>query len=131
MFKRIRRSQSEVRTLIGSGTRVVGDVDFVGGMHLDGRVEGNVRGDGPGAVLTIGAHGVVDGSVEVPAVLLEGTIHGDVVAAQRVELASTSRVVGNVFYDVIEMADGAEVDGRLVHLEHGPGTAEDPASGPV
>jgi cytoskeletal protein CcmA (bactofilin family) len=51
----------------------------------------------------------------VPNVLLNGTIKGDVKATKRVELGSNARVVGNVQYNLIEMAIGAEVNGKLIH----------------
>jgi cytoskeletal protein CcmA (bactofilin family) len=47
--------------------------------------------------------------------LLNGTVKGDVDASQRVELGSKARVVGNVQYKLIEMAIGAEVNGKLIH----------------
>jgi cytoskeletal protein CcmA (bactofilin family) len=36
-----------------------------------------------------------------------------------VELGPTARVIGNVYYDLIEMAIGAEINGKLVHQADG------------
>jgi cytoskeletal protein CcmA (bactofilin family) len=124
MFNSRDKARNEISTLVGSGTRIVGDVDFAGGLHLDGQVYGNIRGvEGAEAILTVGPEGVVEGSVEVDQVLLDGTVRGDVVASDRVELGAASRVIGNVVYRVIEMASGAEVNGSLIH--HDPAQPQD------
>ena len=51
--------------------------------------------------------------------MLNGIVRGDVVASQRVELGPTARVIGNVYYNLIEMAIGAEINGKLVHQPEG------------
>ncbi len=66
-------------------------------------------------MLSISERGHVEGAVIVPNVLLNGTVKGDVQAARRVELGSNARVVGNVQYNLIEMAMGAEINGKLIH----------------
>ncbi len=58
---------------------------------------------------------MVEGSVSVPHVVLNGTVKGDVSARERVELGTTARVIGNVYYNLIEMAIGAEINGKLIH----------------
>ena len=66
-------------------------------------------------MLSIAEQGVVEGSVSVPHVVLNGTVKGDVSARERIELGTTARVIGNVFYNLIEMAIGAEINGKLIH----------------
>jgi len=115
MFKQKRREPA-ISTLVGSDTRVNGDIEFVGGCLIDGYVKGNVRSlNDEDATLSISERGCVEGAVVVPNVLLNGTVKGDVDASQRVELGSKARVVGNVQYKLIEMAIGAEVNGKLIH----------------
>ncbi len=107
---------ARVNTLIGQQTEIRGDVHFTGGLHVDGKVKGNVIADGDeGAMLTVSEHGEVEGEVRVPTMTLNGTVKGDVYATERVELAPRARVYGNVYYNLIEMAMGAEVNGNLVH----------------
>ena len=55
----------------------------------------------------------------MPYVVLHGIVKGDVFASQRVELGPTARVIGNVYYNLIEMAIGAEINGKLVHRPEG------------
>jgi cytoskeletal protein CcmA (bactofilin family) len=105
---------------VGSNTRISGDLHFAGGCHIDGTVKGNVSADPESqAALSISEGGNVDGGVTVPYVVLNGIVRGDVFASQRVELGPTARVIGNVYYNLIEMAIGAEINGKLVHQPDG------------
>ncbi len=111
-------TQTEISTLLGKETRITGDVEFTGGLHVDGTVVGNVYAAadaGDDASLSVSEGGVVEGSVNAPEVVLNGTVKGDVTATHRVELGPTAKVIGNVVYQLIEMAIGAEVNGKLVH----------------
>lgn len=122
MFGRKKRRQgvSVVDTLVGSNSEVNGDVHFEGGCHIDGIVKGSVRADPEsGSALSISEDGTVEGGVTVPYLELNGIVRGDVVANQRVELGPTARVIGNVYYNLIEMAIGAEINGKLVHQPDG------------
>lgn len=115
MFKSKPRPQ-RIDTLIGAGTRIIGDVQFSGGFHVDGHIKGNV--DAPpesGATLSVSDSGVIEGAVAVPNVILNGTVNGDILAHDRVELGATARVTGNVYYALIEMEMGAEINGKLIH----------------
>lgn len=116
MFKRSKPKPHRIDTLIGATTRIIGDVQFSGGFHVDGHIKGNV--DAPpdsGATLSVSDAGVVEGSVAVPNVILNGTVKGDILAHDRVELGATARVTGNVYYGLIEMEMGAEINGKLIH----------------
>ena len=116
MFTRDSRPP-HIDTLIGKGVRVEGDIDFLGGMHLDGAIAGNVRSNAaPGSTLSVSETGSIEGSVEVPNVILQGQVRGDIHAAERVALGATARVEGDVYYGVIEMTVGAQIMGKLVRL---------------
>jgi len=116
MFKRRDNDDKpEVETLIGKSASVHGDVEFSGGLHIDGRVTGSVRArPGAPAALSVSEHGVIDGSVEAPSVVLNGRVNGDIIGSVRVILGAKARVQGNVHYSEIEMALGAEISGKLV-----------------
>ncbi|HLY52106.1 MAG TPA: polymer-forming cytoskeletal protein [Steroidobacteraceae bacterium] len=116
MFSREPRPP-HIDTLIGKGVRVQGDIDFLGGMHLDGAIAGNVRSDSaPDSTLSVSETGSIEGSVDVPNVILQGQVRGDIRAAERVVLGATARVEGDVYYGVIEMTLGAQIMGKLVRI---------------
>jgi cytoskeletal protein CcmA (bactofilin family) len=116
--KRKKRHPTKIDSLIGPNTRVLGDVCFSGGLHVDGTVKGNVYSNGQeSAVLTVSDHGTIEGEVRVPYVILNGVVLGDVHAREHIDLAAKARVQGDVHYGLMEMAMGAEVNGKLVHTE--------------
>lgn len=114
-----RDSRPRIDTLIARETRVAGDVEFQGGLHVDGRIAGDVRAlhaAARTASLSVSETGVIEGAVEVPDVELRGRVKGDIRASARLVLGATARVEGNVYYGVIEMTLGAQIMGKLVRL---------------
>jgi cytoskeletal protein CcmA (bactofilin family) len=107
---------ARIETVIGEQTRLEGDLHFAGGLHVDGTIKGNILAE-PGVdnMLTVSERGRIEGDVRVPNLVLNGSVEGDVYASERVELASHARVTGDVYYNLLEMAMGAEVNGSLVH----------------
>jgi cytoskeletal protein CcmA (bactofilin family) len=115
MFGRGSKRSAPVEILIGRTARIRGDIDFAGGLHLDGTVAGHVRADAASAsTLSISETGCIEGSAEAGSVILNGTVKGDIRATGRVVLGPRSKVHGDVHYGVIETALGAEILGRLV-----------------
>lgn len=108
---------AEVDTLIGKGTTVKGDMVFEGGLHIEGAVVGNIRAqtEGGSAMLILNDSGSVEGDVEVSNMLINGAVKGDIYASGHAELAPNARITGNVYYQTIEMASGAQINGNLVH----------------
>ncbi|MDZ7642816.1 MAG: polymer-forming cytoskeletal protein [Woeseiaceae bacterium] len=120
MFGRKHRPHTVIDTLVGGNSKVNGDLHFAGGCHVDGVVKGSVTADIESeSALTVSEDGTIEGGVTVPFVVLNGIVRGDVTASQRVELGPTARVIGNVYYNLIEMAIGAEINGKLVHQPDG------------
>jgi cytoskeletal protein CcmA (bactofilin family) len=102
-------------SLISHGTIIRGDVRFTGTLHVEGRIEGSVLGEGANAVFTLSEHGQIQGEVRVPHAMINGQVHGDIYASERLEMAAQARVVGDVRYSSLEMAAGAQVNGRMAH----------------
>jgi len=131
MFKPKPSKKAEIDTLVGAKTRINGDVEFVGGFHLDGYINGNVKSEwGSGATLSVSEQGCIEGSVIVTNMVLNGIVKGDIEASDRVELGPKARVLGSVHYTTIETAVGAQISGKLIHLaKAGPGSGDSPADG--
>ncbi|MFN2360858.1 MAG: polymer-forming cytoskeletal protein [Marinobacter sp.] len=111
-----RRPTGHFDTLVSSRTTVEGDVHFSGGLHVDGTIRGRVVAEeGGDAVLRVSEVGSVEGDIVAPHVIVNGTVYGDVYASTHLELAEKASIHGNVYYNLIEMAMGASVNGSLVH----------------
>jgi cytoskeletal protein CcmA (bactofilin family) len=129
MFSR-ETKQARIDTLIGKAARIQGDIEFAGGLHLDGAVIGNVRSDrAPTSTLSVSQGGSIEGMVDVPNVRLDGTVKGDIYAPGRVVLGATARVEGNLYYGVIEMTLGAQIMGKLTQVTPSEGSGASRAAG--
>ena len=108
----------KIATVIGSGTEVVGNIFFSGGLHVDGRIQGDVQAEPDStSALTLSEKGVIEGDIRVPNVVVNGEVTGDVYGSHRVELAPKAKVTGTVYYNMLEMAMGASVNGQLIHTD--------------
>ena len=112
------RAGHAMETLVGPRVLIRGDVNFSGGLYVEGRIVGKVIAEeGAPAVLSVAEAGLVEGEVRAPVVVICGQLRGDVHAAERVELHANARVQGNIYYKVVEMAAGAMLTGRLIHAD--------------
>ncbi|MGK0405726.1 MAG: cytoskeletal protein CcmA (bactofilin family) [Oleispira sp.] len=107
---------SHYDTLISPKTEIVGDVKFKGGLQVEGVVKGNLIAEaGSGAVVRISDSGRVEGQINVPNVVVNGAVVGNIYASEYIELAKKARIQGDVYYHMMEMVLGAEVNGKLIH----------------
>lgn len=112
------KKTTRMDTLVGPQSEVSGDVKFTGGLHIEGTIKGNVIAENDGnSLVQLSESGTIEGEVRAPFIVLNGVVIGDVHGGEHVELASKARVAGNVYYNLIEMAVGAEVNGKLVHTQ--------------
>ncbi|MDH5388824.1 MAG: polymer-forming cytoskeletal protein [Gammaproteobacteria bacterium] len=116
---------SKIETLIGHDIEIRGDVKFNGGLHLDGKIIGNaIAENGGNSVFIVSDKGCVEGDISVSYAIINGEVIGNVYASEKLELSGRARITGNVHYSLLEMASGAEVNGKMVHesekklLEH-------------
>ena len=91
--KTAQREGFAIDTLIGPDMTVRGDLEFSGGLYVEGRVIGKVLAvSGKPASLVLGESGSIEGEVHVPVVIVNGSLVGDVHASERIELAPKARV---------------------------------------
>jgi cytoskeletal protein CcmA (bactofilin family) len=113
--------RTRIDTLIGKNSRIDGDLRYKGGLHVDGEIRGNVHAEeGSESMLSLSQHGTIRGEVKVPHISVNGTVEGDVHAEKRLELGAEARITGDVYYNLIQIAVGATVNGKLVHKPVGP-----------
>jgi len=113
------KPQGRIDTLIGAGTLVEGNIRFTGGLRIDGEVKGNVEAaDGASAaMLVLSEQARVEGLVAVAHLVTNGTVVGQVSVLESLEMQARSKIVGDVEYSLIEMHQGAVVEGRLNHRD--------------
>ena len=112
MFER--NAKNPIDTLIGASTRIEGDLLFCGGLRIDGHVRGNVTGEpGEPTHVVLGEAGRIDGEVRCSSLVVSGEINGPVYVSEMLEIQPKARIVGEVYYKVLEMHSGALVQGQL------------------
>ena len=104
-----------IDTLIGQKTTFKGDVEFSGGLRVDGRVNGNIIArDDTSSTLVLSEMSEVEGNIKVPHVIVNGSVRGNIKSSAHIELQPNSRIVGDVHYKGVEMQLGATINGSLV-----------------
>ena len=103
-----------IRTLIGEGTTIAGEIRFQDGLRIDGEVQGNVLAQGDGrSLLVISEKARVTGKVRAGHVIINGSVVGPVTAEDLLELQPKARIEGDVEYAALEMHQGALITGQL------------------
>ena len=100
-------------TLISSETTITGDITFTGQLDIEGTVIGSVQSASGDAVLRVVSGGRVAGEIKVPHATVNGKVEGDVHSSERLVLSEQAVIDGDVYYNLIEMAAGAKVNGGL------------------
>jgi cytoskeletal protein CcmA (bactofilin family) len=119
-----KKKQPPIRTLVGEGTVIHGELRFTEGLRIDGEVQGDVVavGDGP-SIVVISEKARVIGKVTGGHVIVNGSVQGPIRSTELLELQPKAAVVGDVRYEVLEMHQGATIDGELRPM----GATEKPA----
>ncbi|MFT3967286.1 MAG: polymer-forming cytoskeletal protein [Sphingobium sp.] len=97
-------------SLLGTDVSIRGDVEASVDLHVDGRVEGNIVC----AALAQGPESHVVGNVTARSARIAGHVEGGITADELIVEAS-ARIAGDVVYETISIAPGAQVAGRFTH----------------
>ena len=101
-------------TSIGEGTVITGELRFADGLRIDGEVVGDVVAAGEGySILVISEKARVTGKVNAGHVIVNGTVIGPIHSSDLLELQPKAQITGDVRYEVLEMHQGATIDGEL------------------
>jgi len=95
-------------SFIGPEVIISGDLATDAQLHVDGRIDGNVRC----AQLCQGAEGIISGNIHAEEVRLAGTVEGTV-SASSIAIEASARILGDIAYDTISIEAGARIEGRL------------------
>ena len=116
-FKKNNKAQNRIDTLISTETLIEGNIQFSGGLRVDGTIRGDVtESSATSSTLIIGEHGRIDGAVKVSKLFILGKVVGPVKASQSIELQTKAKVLGDLHYKSLEMHTGAVIEGKLVFI---------------
>ena len=94
-------------SVIGKGLKITGQLESTEELHIDGEVEGDVRG----VSVKVGQSGRIRGVVYGDEVELSGNLNGKI-EARKVVLTGTARINGDVLHQDIRIESGAYFDGQ-------------------
>jgi len=100
---------------VGNGTVLTGETSFQAMLRIDGHLTGRVSSES--GTLIVGSSGKVDANIAVAAAIISGTVNGDIVATEKLELGRTARVVGNIQTPRLVIEDGAVFEGGCTMLK--------------
>ncbi|MCB2188316.1 MAG: polymer-forming cytoskeletal protein [Deltaproteobacteria bacterium] len=117
-----RKREGEVTVFLGGDSQLEGVLTFHGQARLDGAFRGEIRGDG---LLMVGPEAKIEATVEAAAVVVSGSVKGDVVASERIELRTPGRLMGNITAPLVVMDEGVLFEG---HCRMADGSADERAA---
>ena len=109
---------------VGSGTAITGEATFKSLLRIDGKFSGRIAS--PSGTLIVGAGGVVDANIEVSVATIQGTVNGDIIATQRIELGRAGKLNGNIQTPSLMIEQGAVFEGSCKMIQQ-KAAAEKPA----
>jgi cytoskeletal protein CcmA (bactofilin family) len=112
---------SEVTTLLGRGSEFEGKLSFEGTVRIDGKLTGEIFTDD---VLIVGEGAEVSAEINVGAIVVEGTVHGNIQAKRSVEIRTPGRVRGNITTPSLFIEKGVVFDGHCQMEPSAPSTGK-------
>ena len=109
--------RAQINTLIGKGTTVEGIVNFSGGLHVVGTIDGGAVSDQDDSVLIISEEALVKGDIKVKHLIVNGQVDGEIYVDGKVELFDKARINGDIHYKILELPVGAQVNGKLIRID--------------
>ncbi|MDX8392633.1 MAG: polymer-forming cytoskeletal protein [Mariprofundaceae bacterium] len=120
---------NNIETIIGQHASFTGELEFEGAVRIDGRFDGNIRSQN-GGTLIVSEVAKITGEVEVPNLVLHGTIRGNVRARESLKITATGKLIGDVEYHVISLSEGASINGRCNRMDEKQRTAAETTAKP-
>jgi cytoskeletal protein CcmA (bactofilin family) len=113
-----KRKSPPIRTLVGEGTVITGELRFSDGIRIDGEVRGDVIAVGSEHnLVVISEKARVQGKIKAGHVIINGEVHGPVQSDELLELQPKAKIFGDVRYEALEMHQGASISGELRPLD--------------
>jgi cytoskeletal protein CcmA (bactofilin family) len=100
---------------VGHGTTLTGETNFQMMLRVDGHLTGTVSSDG--GTLLVGTQGQVDANISVATAMVNGTVNGDILATEKIQLGRTAKVIGNIQAPRLVLEDGALLEGGCTMIK--------------
>ncbi len=98
-------------TILGEKTRFSGTLKFTEDLHIAGKFEGTIDAEG---ILLVRKGAICKADyVRAASIVVEGVVHGDLTAGDRVDMHAGSSVHGNVTASRLKIADGVDFEGSV------------------
>ncbi len=105
----IKKDDDQIKAYMGEDTVFNGSLNFDGTVRIDGKFEGKVITED---TLIIGETGYLMAEITAGTVICMGQVEGTIVASKKVEIHSTSKVLGNIKSPAIDIELGGILDGN-------------------
>jgi cytoskeletal protein CcmA (bactofilin family) len=113
MFKNEREltGEQETETVIAPSVRVEGDFVSEGNVRIEGNVTGSIQ---TARDLIVGENAKITADIQARNGTVAGELHGNLRVFDRLELAATARIHGDIQAKVLSVAPGAMMRGQLI-----------------
>ncbi len=108
---------SDIITVLGASTSFSGTLTFDSSLMIRGHFDGNI--DAKGELFIDEGASVDVGKMRAMSIVVGGSIHGDMEAADKIELRSSAQVRGNVKTVKLRISDGVLFEGRCEMVRDG------------
>jgi cytoskeletal protein CcmA (bactofilin family) len=103
-------SSTETKTVIGSKTKISGEISGTENITIDGQVEGVIRLEG--ASITVRPEGIVRAALSAQEIIVMGRVEGEIRSTGLLHLRSNAVVQGDIFAARLAIEDGATLKGQ-------------------
>jgi cytoskeletal protein CcmA (bactofilin family) len=101
--------QEQVGTIVGRDTQIKGTITGVSGMRIDGNIEGNIETQGE---ISIGEMATVVADIKAKAVVVAGSVKGNVTAEEKIEIMSSGKIEGEIVSATLVINEGGQFNGK-------------------
>lgn len=98
------------KNVLGSDVEIKGDLKFSGEMAFDGKIDGEIRGEG---ALLLGESSVVMGNIEAQSAVIRGKVTGNIVTREKLEVKAKTELFGDVRAARLSIEEGVTFVGRV------------------
>lgn len=101
--------EMDVKSVIGPGTVVNGDITSEGSLRIEGEVIGKVTSKD---TVVIHDNGKVKAEIRAQQVIVSGEVQGNIFATERLEITASGRVIGDITAPRVSIAEGVVFEGK-------------------